>query len=103
MSMMWFGKKHPAPAYADCPQTETPVGRACFYCQEQIAMGDDGWILVDGHMLHRECSLRSMIGSVAHQQRRCSCYGGGAASEGESGMTRRQAAKAAMDYFQGRQ
>jgi hypothetical protein len=101
MSMTWFGKWHPAPAYADCPQTETPVGSVCLYCCETIVIGDDGWILVDGTVLHRECSLRSVIGSVAHQEKRCSCFGG-RGDDKEDGMTRREGAQAAMEYFQGR-
>lgn len=99
MSMMWFGKRYPAPAYAECPQTETPAGRDCVYCDETIAVGDDGWILHDGAVLHRECNLRGVIGSVAHQQKRCSCFGG---DDEEDGMTRREGARAALDYFEGR-
>jgi hypothetical protein len=61
-------------------------------------MGDDGWILHGGSVLHRECNLRGIIGSVAHQQKRCSCFGGTDSDE-EDGMTRRERAQAAMDYF----
>jgi hypothetical protein len=99
--MMWFGKLHSAPVYGDCPQTETPAGRGCVYCNELVVMGDDGWILVDGSVLHRECHFRSMAGSVAHQQKRCSCFGG-IGSDEEDGMTRRQGAEAALAYYEGR-
>jgi hypothetical protein len=97
MSIMWFGKRLAAPAYADCPQTETPAGRACIYCAELIVMGDNGWILVDGSTLHRECYLRGFTGSLAHQRKSCSCYGGG---DEEDGMTRREGALAAVRYFE---
>jgi hypothetical protein len=99
MSTMWFGKKYPARAYADCPQTETPVGEPCVHCDERIEAGDDGWFYANGPVAHRECYLRGVIGSVAHQERRCSCFGGSARDE-EEGMTRRQGAKAAVEYFE---
>jgi hypothetical protein len=97
--MTWFGKRHDAPLYSECPQTETPVGRGCVYCDEPIAMGDDGFIYAGGDTMHRECHLRGVIGSVAHQQKRCSCYGGNGNGE-EEGMTRRQDAQAALEYFE---
>jgi hypothetical protein len=96
MSMMWFGTRYPAPLYDDSPQTETPVGRECEYCDELIAVGDDGVILVGGTILHRECNFRMIIGSVAHQEKRCSCFGGNAAHD--DGMTRREGARAALEY-----
>lgn len=46
---------------------------------------------------HYECSLRSIIGSLGHQRGLCSCYGG--TEEDPPGMTRRQAAAAAANYF----
>jgi hypothetical protein len=87
--------------YDDCPQTETPVGSTCIYCDELIAMGEDGVILADGtSVLHRECNLRMVAGSLAHQQRRCTCYGGTGSDE-EEGMTRRQGAQAVLEYLEG--
>ena len=97
--MMWFGKSYPAPAYADCPQTETPVGKDCRYCEEAVRQGDDGWFLYDGTILHRECNLRMAVGSVAHQEGRCTCFGGTANDEVD-GMTVRQGAQAALEYFE---
>jgi len=101
MSMMWFGKRLHAPSYASCPQTETPAGRGCVYCEELVAMGDDGWILVDGSIFHRECFFRGVAGSAAHQQGLCSCYGGSGGDK-EDDMTRREGARAALAYFEGR-
>jgi hypothetical protein len=102
MSMVWFGQRHPAPAYSDCGQTATPVGTTCVYCSELIAMGDDGWVYADGSIMHRECHFRGIIGSAAHQQRRCSCFGGGNGNGEDEGMTRREGARAALDHFEGR-
>lgn len=46
---------------------------------------------------HQECTIRSIIGSVGHQEKRCSCFGG--TEEDPEGMTKREAAKAAYDLF----
>jgi len=95
---MWFGIRHTGAAYAECPQTETPVGRECDYCEEVVAAGEDGFILDSGTILHRECFMRGFTGSVAHQEKRCSCFGGTDDDEVD-GMTRREGARAAMAYF----
>lgn len=106
--MMWFGKRHRGAAWVHTEQTETPVGAVCGYCDEPIRAGEDGWILDGGTVLHLECLLRSIVGSVAHQEKRCSCYGGSGDSESgyggsgddrEDGMTLRQGARAAMEHF----
>ena len=41
----------------------------------------------------------SWLGSVAHQEKRCSCFGGTASDDPI--LTRRQAAEAAADIFSG--
>jgi hypothetical protein len=46
---------------------------------------------------HMECLVRSIIGSVAHQDRRCPCYGG---VDGEpEDLTKRENAISAYQYF----
>lgn len=44
---------------------------------------------------HYECSVRQTVGSVAHQLGKCSCYGG--TEDDPEGMTKREAAKAALN------
>lgn len=67
----------------------------CVWCDEPIlahehrAPYSDAW--------HDECGLRSIIGSVGHQERRCSCFGG--TEEDPPGLTRREAAVAAALLF----
>lgn len=68
----------------------------CLGCDELILPGDR-LAPSFGQPLHFECGLRSIIGSVGHQKKNCSCYGG--TEEDPPGMTRREAAKAAMEYF----
>lgn len=48
--------------------------------------------------MHLACLIRSVVGSVGHQQGTCSCYGG--LTDGDpDGMTPREAAHAAAIYF----
>ena len=70
-----------------------PVGRPCILCDELIVASDAGTVNRAGQISHYECSLRAVVGSVGHQLKRCSCYGGD--QEDPEGMTRRQAAVAA--------
>ena len=81
----------------------TPVDQLCLYCVEPIVDGDCG---VETPYLgpteqttvvqHKECFLRGVLGSVGHQRKKCSCFGG--TEEDPPGMTRREAAKAALAY-----
>jgi hypothetical protein len=93
-----------APADPDIARSQTPVGEPCLRCEEPIAPGDSGYTMpyvaeggVAERALHRECFLRGVVGSVGHQQRRCSCYGG--TLEDPPGLTRREAAAAAVRLY----
>lgn len=122
MSIRWFGKMYDAPMYFSTAETSTPVGIPCVHCDEVIVEGDDGVVLPGGGIspvcdpfhdgrvfnedgvpmcaFHRSCFLRGTIGSVAHVQRRCSCYVPGADEGDPPEMTRRQAAEAAVVAWQ---
>jgi hypothetical protein len=62
----------------------TPVGTECWWCHEEIIEGDQGQMMPSMNAAgetvigaqHRECGLRSVMGGLAHQQRRCTCFGG---------------------------
>jgi hypothetical protein len=75
------------PPYPECP-----------HCGEDVLPWDDQVVINGGAQpIHRECLLRSVVGSVGHQLGRCPCHGG---HEGDPpGMTRREAARAALDLF----
>lgn len=89
----------------DQPPVETPVGALCAHCGEPIAKDDGGCLLPyigepnepSELAYHHACFMRSTIGSVAHQQRRCFCFGG--TGEDDPALTTRQAAEAAATYF----
>ena len=79
----------------------------CFWCKELVVPGEgapDGITAhspkgIVHHPLHEECAIRSVIGSVGHQRKQCSCYGG--TEEDPPGMTKRQAARVAMWEWKG--
>ncbi|HEV8364574.1 MAG TPA: hypothetical protein VGQ52_13750 [Gemmatimonadaceae bacterium] len=71
----------------------------CLHCDEPIRPGDPWDTTADGQPWHMECLMRLAIGSVAHIERRCGCYVPGATDNDPPGMTRRQAARAAVDAY----
>lgn len=48
-------------------------------------------------VFHVECGLRMIFGSVGHQLHKCGCYGGD--EDDPEGMTRREAAAAAVRLY----
>lgn len=97
----WFGPSWDAPVN-EGPHVATPVGQLCLWCVEAIeegdagvlmpALGDNGEVTLEAE--HRDCFLRSVLGSVGHLSGRCSCHGGD--QEDPPGMTIREAATAAV-------
>lgn len=70
----------------------------CPFCGEPVLPEESVEINNRTVLAHRDCLLRQVVGSVAHQQGRCSCYGG---DEGDDpALTRREAAAAAVAYFE---
>jgi hypothetical protein len=63
-------------------EAPTPHGEPCAWCGTEISFGDCGFLVPligqPGRTLaeHRECFLRQIVGSVAHQRAACSCFGG---------------------------
>lgn len=75
----------------------------CFVCREPILPGEEAaqkvvfYDVSDGtteRAWHHECALRSVIGSVGHLRGTCSCSGG--TEEDPPGMSKREAARAAV-------
>lgn len=50
---------------------------------------------------HWECAARAVVGSVAHQQGLCHCFGG--KGEDDPALTKRQAARAAYEFMRRRE
>lgn len=74
------------------------VVNLCPWCDELVEDGEDYETTNDGELrYHRACLIRQVVGSVAHQRRECSCYGG--TGEDSPNLTPREAARAAWNYF----
>jgi len=99
-TMRWFGESWGAPLNEDCPQVEVPVGGFCIWCEEVILQQNSGIVYSNGPLAHLECFLRQTYGSVGHQRGLCSCNGGPGTMDDPAGMTRREAARAAVDEFE---
>ena len=80
---------------------ETPIGKPCMLCEEGVLAGDMGTINGLGQIMHYECQMRLVVGSVGHLMARCSCYGG--TEEDPPGTSRRVAAKAATALWERQQ
>lgn len=81
---------------------DAPRCAPCGHCGEEIGRADNGFAIpsVGENVLvayHRNCFMRSIFGSVAHQQKRCSCFGG--TGEDDPNLSRRAAATAAAVYY----
>lgn len=70
----------------------------CGWCDEPVVPVEHPVDMI-GRAFHPECLFRSLMGSVAHIEKRCSCYVDDALETDPPGMTRRQAAKAALDAY----
>lgn len=116
---MTFPLQHFGPGNHDGPEadvwTDTPIGKPCDWCEEIFIAADRGVsvprlnIVIAGReedeetraYYHFNCFLRSIIGSVAHLEGKCTCCGG--SSHEPPGLTRRQAADAAVLLFHQKQ
>jgi hypothetical protein len=97
--MRWFGTDWGAPVCQDTPHAETPIGETCVHCVDGF-VADDRGVIITNAPLHLECFLRTVLGSAAHQEGRCSCFGG--TGEDPPGMSKRESARAAQRAFHDR-
>lgn len=79
----------------------------CLHCKEEVKPDEpscemtvlsDDFKTSEMRLIHRECMLRKVFGSVSHQLGKCSCHGG--SEEDPEGMTRREAAKASVHTYE---
>lgn len=77
----------------------------CDYCGESVLLGEPSETLPllgdptrTTVTFHLACQLRQVVGSVGHQLKRCTCYGG--TEEDPPGLTKREAAKLAGATFE---
>jgi hypothetical protein len=91
------------PAAESAIVADVPPGEVCLRCEEPITPDDGGYgtpmVTATGVGFawhHEECFIRQMVGSVAHINQRCSCFVANSHEEDPPGLSRRQAARAAM-------
>jgi hypothetical protein len=76
------------------------MNATCPHCEEPIVWGDMvSPSTLDGKLVHCECMFRMVCGSVTHVRQTCSCYGGTDTDLDPPNLTKRQAAKAALDEY----
>ncbi len=69
----------------------------CDYCLEEVLPGEVTEARLNGKPVHHECAFRAVAGSAAHILGDCSCCGG--TRHDPPGLTRRQAAKLALEAY----
>jgi hypothetical protein len=78
----------------------------CLWCKDPVTAGEEyeerPMVGSEGPRtgyIHFECAARMSLGSLGHLRGNCSCYGG--KEDDPVGISRRQAARAALRYLQG--
>ena len=69
----------------------------CAYCEEPVGKHEQHPAYMQP--MHIECHIRQVAGSVAHLERRCSCYILDSDEGDPPGLTKREAAHAAALAF----
>lgn len=72
--------------------------RHCAHCAEPI-LEDDQVSCSANEVFHFECWMRTLVGSVAHVEHRCSCFVPGSTDNDPPDMTARQAARATLEAY----
>jgi hypothetical protein len=75
----------------------------CVWCEEPLQPGDRVYHYANDARAHQVCMLRQVLGSVAHIEERCGCFLPGANETDPPGLSRRQAAEAAVQVWRARQ
>ena len=71
--------------------------KTCTWCGEKILASESNVFYPN---CHRECAIRQACGSVAHLEKRCGCYVEDSEEGDPPGMSKREAAFAAMQLLQ---
>lgn len=69
----------------------------CAWCHEPVMPGEQHPAFEEP--MHFECGFRSVVGSMAHLLRRCSCYVAGSELGDPPGLSRREAAREALAVY----
>jgi len=110
ITTLYFGEHWGTADLVGARQTETPVGKRCWFCIEEVVEGDRGFLDITGGRgpngctfellpLHRECRLRSATGSIFHIRGECEYRGHCNELREAAGMSLREDALAVWDWF----
>jgi hypothetical protein len=79
--------------------TKEPTAATCAWCNEIIRHGENGVDHGNSYYEHIECFIASIVGSVTHQERHCTCYGGFIDCHQDE-ISKRETARAAFLHWQ---
>jgi len=74
----------------------------CIWCGEEVLPEEllVGFYCIRGSgQLHRECMIRTIIGSLAHLQGKCSCRVKGSCEGDPEGVSKREGARLAYHFY----
>lgn len=102
----FFGEPWPSGVCDTGVQVPTPVGELCVNCDEPIEEGQQGTFIgvmrdaqrVSFQPSHKECSLRAVLGGIAHIRKTpdCPCQGG---NDPDGGYSRRDSALLVWEWI----
>jgi hypothetical protein len=78
------------------PLERDPNEGLCLRCGEPLEEGD----LRRREVMHLECRIRVAFGSVAHQEKRCSCFVPGSMEGDDPSLSKRENARLAAGYYE---
>lgn len=93
--MQYFGESW-SQLTEELEKIPAPKGKCC-WCNEEFVAEDQGLLIPQNSYYHKDCFLRSVLGSVGHQRKQCNCFGGSLEDPPE--LTAREAAIAAVNEF----
>jgi hypothetical protein len=107
----WFGPPWPSGVCWDDNdrlrtdmRIQVPIGDRCLHCEAPFEPDDSGMAMpcytTEGpsiRHIHKECNLRMAIGSLAHLEHRCTCYGG--TDNATPGLTMREEAQMVWEWW----
>ena len=94
----YFGEPWPSGICEEGSQVDTPTGMACVLCHDEIKESDQGSFMGTTDLtfaftfgpVHRECSLRGVLGGIGHHLDHA--YWCGEMHDPDAGFTYRQSA-----------
>lgn len=98
MTPGYFGEPWDVPATDGLAHVDAPVGEKCLLCGEEVVVGDCGFVSQALQVMHRECELRGVLGSIGHLLKLCHCVGG--TMEDVPELTSRQNARLVWAWVQ---